>query len=90
MLAKPGSDLQCKCKSNCCLKNASTSVGPDARRSYLVYRNAELSDHPEHEALIISSSPPLALPVLFVSLHCSIYAYVDGVHTVLRMFALQI
>ena len=35
-------------------ENASASIGPDARRSHLVYRNAGPSDHPEFEARIIS------------------------------------
>ena len=63
MLARPGSVLRHKLKNkqytHALFENASESIGPDARRSHLVYRNAELLDHPEHEALIISSCPPL-------------------------------
>ena len=59
MLAKPGSDLRRKRKNkqhtHALLENAGASTGPDERRSHLVYRNAELSDHPEHEVLISSS-----------------------------------
>ena len=63
MLAKPGSDPPLKRKNkqhtNTLFEKASASIGPDTRCSYLVYGNAELSDHPEYEALIISSFPPL-------------------------------
>ena len=90
--ARSGSDLQCKHKNkqhtHALFENASASIGPDVRRSHLVYRIAGLSDHPEHEAPIISSSSPLtALPAFCVSLCCSICTYVDDAHTVFRMVA---
>ena len=63
MLVKPGSDLRCKRKNkqdtHALLENLSASIGPDIRRLHLVYRNTELSDHPQHEVLI-SFSPPLS------------------------------
>ena len=56
MLAKPGSDLRRKGKNkkhtHVLFETSSESISPDARRSHLVYRNEELSDHPEHEAFI--------------------------------------
>ena len=59
MLTKPGSDLWRKRKNkqytHALFENASASIGREARCSHLVYRNAELSNHPEHEALILSS-----------------------------------
>ena len=62
MLAKSGSDLRRKRKNkqhtHALFENASASIDPDARRSHLFCRNAQLSDHPEHEAFIISSSRP--------------------------------
>ena len=62
MLAKPGSDLQRKPKNkqhtHALFENASASIDPDARRSHLVCRNAQLSDHSEHEVFIISYSRP--------------------------------
>ena len=64
VLIKPGSDLRRKRKNkqhkHALFENASASIGPNARRSHLVYRNTELSDHPEHEALIISFSLSLS------------------------------
>ena len=64
MLAKPGSDLKRKRKNkehmHAPFENASAGIGPDARGSHLVYRNAELSNHTEHGALTISSFPPLS------------------------------
>ena len=67
-------------------------VNRNLQHSHLVYRNAELSGHPEHKALIISSSPPhpLVLPTLCIRLCCSICAYVDCVHTVLHMLVSQV
>ena len=94
MLARSDSDFWRKWKNKqhmqALFENASASTGPDARRSYLGYRNEWLSDHPEHEALIISSSPPLSaacvvrqLALLNLHLcwrcsHCFLYACVAG------------
>ena len=64
MLAKPGLDLRGKHKNkhhtDALFENASASIDSDARRSHLVYKNAELSDHFEYEALVISSFPSLS------------------------------
>ena len=73
-------------------ENACGRIGPDARRSHLDYRNAELSDRPEHEALIISFSPLLGgacvvrqlallnLQLCGRCLHCLVYACVAGLN----------
>ena len=64
MLVNPSSHLQYKRKNNqdthAPYENLSASIGPDIRHLHLVYINTELSDHPEHEVLIISFSPPLS------------------------------
>ena len=64
MLIKPGSHLRYKRKNNqdthAPFENLSASISPDIRHLHLVYINTELSDHPEHEVLIISFSLPLS------------------------------
>ena len=71
LLAKPGSDLQCKCTNrqhaHALFENTSASIGTEARLPHLVFRNTELSDHPEHEAIHISSFPPLSAACIALS-----------------------
>ena len=99
MLAKPGSDPRYRRKNkhytHALFENASASIGPGARHSHLVCRKAELLDHPEHEALIISSSPPLNTAHIVLQLalfnlhlclgssHCLVYAPITGLNQVL-------
>ena len=68
MLAKTGSDLRRKGKNkkhtHVLFETASESISPDARRSPLVYRNGELSDHPEHEAFIFLLPRPWVMLAL--------------------------
>ena len=94
MLPTPGSELRRKKKNkqhtHALFENGSANIGPYARCSYLLYRNAELSDHPEHEAFIISFSPNLStacvvrqlallnLRLCRRCLHCLAYACVAG------------
>ena len=86
MLVKPGSDLRCKSKNkqdtHGLLENLSASIRPDIRRLNLVYRNTELLDHPQHEALILPLSATfvvrqLVLLNLYLCRWCSLcLAYV--------------
>ena len=86
MLVNPSSHLRYKRKNNqdthAPYENLSASIGPDIRHLHLVYINTELSDHPEHEVLIISFSPPLSAAYVVHQLVLLNLCLFNGVHMV--------